>query len=76
MGSTGRGLWPRPALCDFTIDICPREKYNLNQISKDDEGDSRVWPNVSASRGRWEPGASRPLLKITPESQPEPPRAQ
>ena len=39
------------ALCNFTIDICLSEKYNVDNHFKNDDGDSRVRPTVEASRG-------------------------
>lgn len=35
------------------------------------EGDSSIFRNVKASRGRWEPDISKDLVNITPEPQTE-----
>lgn len=40
-------------------------------IKKNVDGDSRTVRNALASRGRWKPGASTQMPKITPELQAE-----
>ena len=43
----------------------------MNKTIKGIEGDSSIFWNVKASRGRWEPDISKDLVNITPEPQTE-----
>ena len=45
----------------------------MNFNSKGDDGDSRSYPNIPASREGCEPGISRIFPNITPELQPPKP---
>ena len=58
-----------------SLDFSPLKRYSMNNFIKrpkcDDE-DSRYAAKSKASRGRCEPGESRPIPKITSELQSEP----
>ena len=57
-----------------SLDFSPLKRYSMNNFIKrpkcDDE-DSRYAAKSQASRGRCEPGESRPIPKITSELQSE-----